>query len=190
MNGWRGECVLVRTASEIREHIQGRTNRPDNPNEHNAPRPDNTGGRLEGEHAMAYGGSGTKRQTFSIARIAALAGEVIGLLNKGSASTPAAPGSEAGGPAVSTNSLNVTRVGGVGALISGAGGAALLLFKVNKSKDPHAIVVAAYISVGVIVAAALVTAAMIIVADVRARTRLAASASPAPVQQVKYIQTA
>lgn len=78
---------------------------------------------------------------------------------------------------MSNNSLKVTRVGGVGALISGAGGAALLLFKVNKSKDPHPIVVAAYISVGVIVAAALVAVAMIIVADIRARAGLASAAS-------------
>jgi len=141
---------------------------------------------------MTYGGSATKRQPFSFARIAALFGEVLGLLNKGSANAPAAPGGGTSAPAVSANSLNITRVGGVGAVISAAGGAALLLFNVNKPHEPSSETVAAYISVGVIVAAALVTVAMIIVADIRSRTGLASvavSASPATPAQVKYIQT-
>jgi hypothetical protein len=142
---------------------------------------------------MTYGGSSTKRPGFSFARIVGLIGEAIGLLNKGSASAPAAPGGGSAEPAVSANSLNVTRVGGVGALISGAGGAALVLFHVNKMKDPHSEVVAAYISIGVIVAASLVAVAMIIVADIRSRTGLASAAVsasvPAPEAQVKYIQT-
>jgi hypothetical protein len=147
--------------------------------------------------AMSYGGPDTKRRRLSFAWLVTLIGESIGLLNKGSANTPAAPGGETGDQtAVSSNSLNVTRVGGVGALISGAGGAALLLFKVNKAKDPHSIVVAAYISVGVIVAAALVAVAMIIVADIRARSGLAAAsattaaaARKTSAAQVKYIET-
>lgn len=142
---------------------------------------------------MTFGGTATKRTGFSVVKIVGLIGEAIGLLNKGSAKAPAAPGAGAAEPAVSANSLNVTRVGGVGALISAAGGAALLLFHVNKMNDPHSEVVAAYISIGVIVAASLIAVAMIITADIRSRTGLASAAvsagTPAPAPaQVKYIQ--
>jgi len=105
------------------------------------------------------------------------AAESVGLLNKGSATAPAAPAAGTGGsPAISANTLNVTRVGGLGTLIAGAGGAALLLFHL-KPTTPASEVVAAYISTGVIVAAALLTVAMIICADIRARA--AAAVAPA-----------
>ncbi len=129
------------------------------------------------------------RKPFSLAKILGYIGEAIGLLNKGSVTDSATAGGNASGQSISANSLNVTRVGGVGAVISGAGGAALLLFKVNKATDPPSIVVAAYLSVGLIVAAALVTVAMIVVADVRTRGSVAASAqAPEPAEQVKYIR--
>ncbi len=140
---------------------------------------------------MAGSVASITRNAFSPAKILGYIGEAIGLLNKGSVKASGAAGGNASGKSISANSLNVTRVGGVGAVISGAGGAALLLFKVNKSTDPPSIVVAAYLSVGVIVAAALVTVAMIIVADVRTRGSVAASAAvatPEPAEQVKYIR--
>jgi hypothetical protein len=97
--------------------------------------------------------------------------ESVGLLNKGSADSAATP--EAGDAAqtagVSSNALNVTRVGGLAALIVGAGAAAIAIFNVNKATDNASIVVAAYVSVGAIVAAALLTAAVIISSDIRAR---------------------
>lgn len=134
---------------------------------------------------MTYGGPDTVRKTWrgipvSIGGLLTTLGESVGLLNKGSAKKPAAPSqSEIGQPQpISSNTLNVTRVGGLAALISAAGGAALLLFNVNKAKDRASIVVAAYASVGVIVAAALLTAAIIIMADIRARTRIAVAVAP------------
>jgi hypothetical protein len=48
---------------------------------------------------------------------------------------------------------------------------------VNKSDDPSEIVVAAYASTGFIVAAALITAALIISADIRARSGMTAATS-------------
>jgi hypothetical protein len=142
---------------------------------------------LKEERVMSYGGSSTKRRTTgsgtpaSLAGLVASAAESIGLLNKGSAKAAAAPG--AGDVAnlqpISSNTLNVTRVGGVAALISAAGAAALVLFNVNKTTDRASIVVAAYLSVGAIVAAALVTVAIIVAADIRARTAVATTVSSA-----------
>jgi hypothetical protein len=146
---------------------------------------------------MAYGGDSSERKTtangkpWSPAGLVGTAAEVIGLLNKGSAKAPAAPSDVADLQPISSNSLNVTRVGGIGALISAAGGAALLLFNVNKTTDRASIVVAAYLSVGAIVAAALLTVAIIIAADIRARTAIATAVSPnAPAERpnVKRIQ--
>jgi hypothetical protein len=149
---------------------------------------------------MAYGGSGTKRPTSqgglvpqSLAGLIGSIFEVLGILNKGSAKAQAAPDSSdvAKLQPISSNTLNVTRVGGITTLISAAGGAALLVFKVNKKTDPAPVVVAAYISVGVIVAAALITVALIIAADVRARTAVAtAVAPPAKPTGVKHIAAA
>lgn len=102
-----------------------------------------------------------------------LAFEAIGLLNKGSADIAAGDPKakeEAGDLPVPTNSLNVTRVGGTGAVIAAAGAAALTLFNVDKGTDKVAVVVAAYASTGAIVAAALVTSAIIISADIKARS--------------------
>jgi len=137
---------------------------------------------------MAYGGKDSARLTrlttkntevpVSLAGWIATAGEIIGILNKNSAKAPAAPGDVADVQPISSNTLNVTRVGGVTTLISAAGGAALVLFNVNKTKDRAPIVVAAYLSVGLIVAAALLTVAIIIAADVRARTAVATAVSP------------
>jgi hypothetical protein len=109
--------------------------------------------------------------------------ETLGLLNKGSAESAATPtsGEAAQTTGVSNNALNVTRVGGLAALITGAGAAAIGLFHVNVKTDPASVVVAAYGSVGAIVAAALLTAAIIVSADIRARTALnAQAAAPAP----------
>jgi hypothetical protein len=133
---------------------------------------------------MTYGGQRTVRETWlgipSIGKILATLGEFLGLLNKGSATAQAAPSPSevAQLQPVSSNALNVTRVGGLAALISGAGGAALVLFNVDKAKDRASIVVAAYVSVGVIVAAALLAAAIIIMADIRARAAIAVAVSP------------
>ncbi|HEX4804845.1 MAG TPA: hypothetical protein VFU94_02995 [Conexibacter sp.] len=108
--------------------------------------------------------------------------EAIGLLNKGSATTPGAPDASDMDRVqpVSTNALNVTRVGGVTAVIGGAGAAALAIFSVDPARDATAVVVAAYASVGLIVAAALVTVAIIIAADIRARQAIAVATSKAP----------
>jgi hypothetical protein len=119
--------------------------------------------------------------------------ESLGLLNKGSADSPATPSAEqaASTAGVNTNSLNVTRVSGLGTLVASVGAAAIAVFSVDKKTDPPAVVMAAYISVGVIVAAALVTVGIIITADIRSRvalsnaaprenTQQAASATPTP----------
>lgn len=127
---------------------------------------------------MAFGGPNTLREVGSWAGKIAGWAEKAGLLNKGSARAPAAPADVSDVQPISTNALNVTRVGGLTSLIAAAGGAALLLFNVNKAKDPAPVVVAAYASTGVIVAAALLTAAIIITADIRARAAVAASVSP------------
>jgi len=105
--------------------------------------------------------------------------ESLGVLNKGSSKSAATPSADDAAQAtgVNTNSLNVTRVGGLAATITAAGAAALAIFKVtSKTKVP--IVVAAYASVGVIVAAALLTAAIIISADIRGRTAVQGAAQP------------
>jgi hypothetical protein len=104
----------------------------------------------------------------------------IGVLNKGSAESAATPKADdaAQTAGVSTNTLNVTRVGGLAALIASVGAAALAIFNVNKATDRASIVVAAYLSVGVIVASGLLTAAIIISSDIRAR--VAANPSPSP----------
>lgn len=133
---------------------------------------------------MPFGGLGTLRGSsgFSFVRLVTQAAESVGLLNKGSATAPVAPAPGSGAsPAISANTLNVTRVTGLGTLIAGAGGAALLLFHV-KPATPASEVVAAYISTGAIVAAALLTVAMIICADIRARTVTTAAAAAAPAQ--------
>jgi len=106
--------------------------------------------------------------------------EKLGLLNKGSSESPptptAADASQTVG--VSTNALNVTRVGGLAATVAAVGAAALAIFNVKQNAKPP-IVAAAYASVGLIVAAALVTAAIIISADIRSRVAVQ-SAPPAP----------
>ena len=110
--------------------------------------------------------------------------ESVGVLNHGSASSAATPpAGQAGTAGISNNALNVTRVGGLTAVIAAAGAAAIAIFNVNKATDKASIVVAAYVSVGVIIAAALLTAAIIISADIRSRTALngsAPTAGPAP----------
>ena len=141
---------------------------------------------------MSYGGSSTTRKSVSIVRWIATAAESVGLLNKGSAKAPAAPTASdvADVQPVSSNTLNVTRVGGIATLIAAAGGAALLIFNVDKVKDRASVVVAAYVSVGVIVAAALFTVAIIIAADIRARSAIATAVSPKAASEridVKYI---
>ena len=127
---------------------------------------------------MAFGGPNTIREVKTWANRVASVAEKLGLLNKGSAGRPAAPSDVSDVQPISSNSLNVTRVGGLSSLIAAAGGAALLLFNVNKTKDPAPVVVAAYVSTGAIVAAALITAALIIMADIRARAAIAVTPSP------------
>lgn len=126
-----------------------------------------------------FGGESSKRKTLDLAKIAAIIFEAVGLLNKGSADAPAAPGPGESNDVqpVSSNALNVTRVGGVATLIGGAGAAALTIFGVDKKTDPHSIVVVAYASVGVIVTGALLAVAIIIAADIRARATIATATS-------------
>jgi len=130
---------------------------------------------------MIYGGANTLREAgSSVTRITRFL-ENVGLLNKGSAGSTAPTASDSSTvQPVTSNSLNVTRVGGVATLIGAAGGAALLIFNVNKAKDAPSIVVAAYLSTGIIVAAALLTVAIIITADIRARAAIATATTPAP----------
>lgn len=106
--------------------------------------------------------------------------EIIGVLNKGSSRSAATPKADdaAATAGVSSNALNVTRVGGLAAFIASAGAAALAIFNVNSTTTRAPIVVAAYLSVGAIVAAGLLTAAIIISADIRAR--VAANPAPSP----------
>lgn len=108
--------------------------------------------------------------------------ESVGLLNAGSSKSAPTPttGEAAQTTGISTNSLNVTRVGGIASLIAAAGAAALAVFNVNKTKDDFHIVVAAYISVGLIIAAALFTAAIIISADIRSRVAVNLGTQPNP----------
>jgi hypothetical protein len=129
---------------------------------------------------VAFGGSSTSRaDAHDVGYYVTLVLERLGILNKGSAAAPAAPDPDEAGQAtsISTNTLNVTRVGGSAALIASAGAAAIALFGVDKSKDPRVVVAAAYASVGIIVAAALITAGIIIAADIRSRTNVATSPS-------------
>jgi hypothetical protein len=108
--------------------------------------------------------------------------ESVGLLNKGSSKAPATPSARdaAATAGVSTNALNVTRVAGLATTVTVVGAAALALFHVTKTTDPI-VVVAAYWSVGIIIAAALLTAAIIISADIK--SRVAVSTAPAPPAQ-------
>lgn len=130
---------------------------------------------------MSYGGEDTKRRPDGFATLLTRLFETLGLLNKGSATTPAAPDSGEADMVqpVSSNALNVTRVTGIGSVIAGAGAAALAIFDVHKGTDATAIVVAAYGAVGLIVAAALVTVAIIVSADIRARQAIAIATSAA-----------
>jgi hypothetical protein len=103
--------------------------------------------------------------------------ESIGLLNKGSSKTSAtpSPGEDAGTVGISTNSLNVTRVGGMTSLTVAVGTAALTLFQLNAGTAAEARA-AAYLAVGFMVSAALIATAIILQSDVRARARLEISA--------------
>jgi hypothetical protein len=133
---------------------------------------------------VTFGGVDTTRAA-GLAKVITTIFESIGLLNKGSATAAAAPspGEADQVQPVSSNALNVTRVGGVATLIGGAGAAALAIFSVDKKHDPVSIVVAAYASVGVIVASALLTVAIIIASDIRARAAIAVATSGTPPQK-------
>lgn len=119
---------------------------------------------------MPFGGADATRRD-GLAKWLTTLWEALGLLNKGSAQTPAAPSSEEAErtTSISSNALNVTRVTGLAGLVAGVGAAALALFTVDKSSDPVGVVMAAYIAVGVIVAAALIAAAIVVLADIRSR---------------------
>jgi hypothetical protein len=103
--------------------------------------------------------------------------ESVGLLNKGSSTTSATPKPDenASTVGVSTNSLNVTRVGGMSSLTIAVGTAALTLFQLNNKTSSEARA-AAYLAVGIMVAAALVATAVILQSDVRSRTKIEVSA--------------
>jgi len=127
-------------------------------------------------------GSGNIQRGEGLGKWATQAFEALGVLNKGSSKAPPVPApNQVDQPvqAVSTNALNVTRVGGLATLVTAVGAAALAIFKLDKGTTP-APRAAAYASVGLIVAAALVAAAIIIAADIRARTAVATSAKAAP----------
>jgi hypothetical protein len=131
---------------------------------------------------MTYGGKSATRES-GLAHLASTIFEALGVLNPGSSDASAVPdpadAANAGG--ITSNALNVTRVGSIVALITGAGGAALALFSVDKANDPAAVVVAAYGSVGLIVSVALLVVAIVIAADIRARGgTTSAAASPPP----------
>jgi hypothetical protein len=129
--------------------------------------------------AMVYNSQNTAR-TPGLARAVTTFFDSVGLLNKGSADANAVPTSAEAAqiqPIVS-NSLNVTRVGGLAALVTSVGATALAIFNVNKKTDPATVVMAAYLGAGAIVVAALLAAAIIIAADVRARTAVAVAHSP------------
>jgi hypothetical protein len=139
---------------------------------------------------MTYGGDSAKRGA-DLGRAVSWIFESLGVLNPGSSEAPAIPDpadAEKAGP-VTSNALNVTRVGGVAALIVAAGGAALALFSVDKTDDRTAIVVAAYGSVGLIVSASLFVAAIIIAADIRARAAIAVATSPAAAPKRTTVRT-
>lgn len=128
---------------------------------------------------MVYNSQDTARTPGGLAHAVATFFESVGLLNKGSADANAVPTDAQAAqiqPIVS-NSLNVTRVGGLAALVTSVGAAALAIFNVNKKTDPATVVMAAYLGAGAIVVAALLAAAIIIAADVRARTAVAVAHS-------------
>lgn len=108
--------------------------------------------------------------------------ESVGVLNKGSADAPATPSVEqaTSTAGINTNALNVTRVAGLASAIAAVGAAALALFNVDKATDAAPVVVAAYLSVGAIVASALLASAIIVSADIRSRL----AANTAAVQSV------
>jgi hypothetical protein len=137
---------------------------------------------------VTFGGQDTQR-TGGLAKTLTAVFESLGVLNKGSAAAAAAPEpSEVDQvQAVSTNSLNVTRVGGLAAFIAGVGAAALAVFEVDKAHDHASVVVAAYVSVGVIVAGALLAAAIIVAADIRARGAIAVATSPSAVADLQDV---
>lgn len=121
------------------------------------------------------------RNSSGLPAILTRAFESIGLLTKGTAAVATGEAGAEQTPAavspVKAPALNVTRVTGVSALIASAGGAALALYGVDKDKDPASTVAAAYGSSGLIVASALIAVAVIVVADIRARSSVAASAA-------------
>jgi hypothetical protein len=130
--------------------------------------------------AMVYNSQDTARTAGGLAHAIATFFESVGLLNKGSADAQAVPDDAEATkiqPIVS-NSLNVTRVGGLAALVASVGAVALAIFNVNKKTDPANVVMAAYLGAGAIVVAALLTAAIIVSADIRARTSVAVAHSP------------
>jgi hypothetical protein len=139
---------------------------------------------------MAFGGVETQRES-GFAKVVATIFESLGVLNKGSAQAAAAPSASETSVVqpISSNALNVTRVGGVGALIAAAGVAALAIFNVKKDEDPHSIVVAAYASVGLIVASALIAVAVILAADIRARASIATATAPPTAQTPAEIKS-
>jgi hypothetical protein len=127
-----------------------------------------------------------KRSSTGIPALATKLLESLGLFNKGSAALTTGELTDedaAGKTPVTPPSLNVTRVGGLAAVIAGAGTAALALFNIDKDADADAIVATAYASTGFVVAAALITAAVIIAADIRART--AATLTPVSASKVR-----
>jgi len=129
---------------------------------------------------MVYNSQDTARTPGGLAHAAATFFESVGLLNKGSADAKAVPDDAEAAKIqpIMSNSLNVTRVGGLASLVTSVGAVALAIFNVNKKTDPANVVMAAYLAAGAIVVAALLTAAIIVSADIRARTSVAVTHSP------------
>jgi hypothetical protein len=113
------------------------------------------------------------RSSNSLAVTATRIFESLGLLNKGSAALSkgeeVAEASAESKFGVMPPSLNVTRVGGLAALVGSVGVAALALFVLPENADVLERAFS-FISTALVVSAALISAAIILSADIRART--------------------
>jgi phospholipase C len=79
---------------------------------------------------------------------------------------------------ISAPTMNITRVTGVGAMITALGGAATGLFAISNGDRP-AVIIAKTACAAAVVIAGLLVAALVFVADIKARTQAAIS-TPAP----------
>lgn len=138
-------------------------------------------------------GPALKREPKSLAVVVTTVLESVGLLTKGSADLASGKVSEveaAQDLPIVPPALNVTRVSGFAAFIASAGAATVAIFNVDKSKDSAGVVAAAYGSTGLIVAASLIAVAVILYADIRARSQSVAPGTAAAVSKPKGDATA